>query len=156
VIEKEELQTLIPHRASMLLLSRVIEYDLAGTLRAEYDITGDCLFYDPALEGVPAWAGFELIAQAISSLSGIRDRARGRKSQFGFILSIPSMRIYTPVLRAGGTADIRITEIDCTGLVFTFAGELLYNGTKALEGKIMVMEVENEQEFISQFKEQHK
>jgi predicted hotdog family 3-hydroxylacyl-ACP dehydratase len=138
----------------MLLLSRVIEYDLAGTLKAEYDITSDCLFYDPALDGVPAWAGFELIAQAISSLSGIRDRARGKKSQIGFILSIPSMRIYTPVLKTGGTADIRVTESDCTGLIFTFTGELFYDGIKALEGKIMVMEVEDEQEFISQFKEQ--
>jgi predicted hotdog family 3-hydroxylacyl-ACP dehydratase len=155
MIEIEELQTIIPHRASMLLLNRVIEYDLAGTLRAEYDITSDCLFYDPAQDSVPSWAGFEMIAQAISSLSGIRDRALGRKSQFGFILSIPSMRIYTPLLKAGATADIRVKEIDCTGRIYTFSGELFYDGIKALEGKIMVMEVEDEEEFMSKFLEQH-
>jgi predicted hotdog family 3-hydroxylacyl-ACP dehydratase len=154
-IEKEELQTLIPHRDPMLLLSRVIEYDIAGTLRAEYDITDNCLFYDTAMGGVPAWAGFEFIAQAVSSLSGIRDRISGRKPRIGFILSILSMRMYVPVFPPGSTAEIFVRECDCTGLIFTFHGEIFYNGIKALEGKIMVMEVENEQEFISRFSEKN-
>jgi len=41
LIEKEELQTIIPHKGKMFLLSRVIEYDLAHGIRAEYDITGN-------------------------------------------------------------------------------------------------------------------
>jgi len=89
IIEKEELQTLIPHKGKMLLLSRVIEYDIEHSVRAEYDITRNCLFYDPVLDGVPSWAGFEFIAQAVSVLTGIRKREKGRKTQYRVYFEYP-------------------------------------------------------------------
>ena len=144
MIETEELKTLIPHRGKMLLLSRIVEYDIEQSIRAEYDITGDCLFYDSALEGVPAWAGFEFMAQAISVLAGLRSRTRGEKPKIGFILSIPSMRIEIPFFRAGGTVDIRVKENDCTDMIYTFEGEIFLGDTRAMAGKLMVMEVSDE------------
>ena len=145
MIEKEELQTLIPHKGKMFLLSRVIEYDLAHGIRAEYDITEQCLFYDPVVDGVPSWAGFELIAQAISVLSGIRDRESGKKPNMGFILSIQSVRMEIPLFKNGSTVEIRVKEIDCTEMIYTFEGEVFLEGGKVMEGKIMVMEASDEQ-----------
>ena len=145
MIEKEELEILIPHRGKMLLLSRVIEYNLKeGTLRAEYDITEACLFFDPLSGGVPSWAGFEFIAQAISAYSGIRNREMGIKSRMGFILSIPFMRIEIPVYKPGVRLELNVLEKDRTGLIYTFDGNAFLEGKKVMEGKLMVMEISEE------------
>jgi len=144
MIENEELQTIIPHKGKMLLLSRVIEYDIEHSIRAEYDITGNCIFYDPVLDGVPSWAGFEFIAQTISVLTGIRKRERGEKPNIGFILSIPSMRMEIPLFKNGSTVEIRVEETDCTDLIYTFEGAVFLENKKAIEGKLMVMEINDE------------
>ena len=145
MIEKEELFSIVPHRGRMLLLSRVKGYNLEErSIEAEYDITGDCLFYDSAMAGVPAWAGFEFIAQAISAYSGIRNREYGIPPKMGFILSVASMRMEIPFFKAGSTVEIKTREIDRMDLVFTFEGEIFLEGKKVLEGKLMIMEVNNE------------
>jgi predicted hotdog family 3-hydroxylacyl-ACP dehydratase len=144
LIEKEELQTLIPHNGKMLLLDRIIDYDIEHSLRAEYNITENCLFYDPALDGVPSWAGFEFIAQAISALTGIRKRAKGEKPGIGFILSIPSMRIEIPLFKSGSSVEVFVKETDCTDMISTYDGEAFQEGKKVMEGKMMVMEVSDE------------
>jgi len=144
MIEKEELQTIIPHKGKMLLLDRVIEYDIEHSIRAEYDITKDCIFYDPVLEGVPSWAGFEFMAQAISALTGIRKRERGEKPNIGFILSIPTMRMEIPLFKNGSSAEVRVKENDCTDLIYTFEGAVFLESKKVIEGKLMVMEISDE------------
>ena len=141
VIEKEELQTIIPHKGKMLLLDRVIEYNNDHSLRAEYDITGNCIFYDPAIEGVPAWAAFEIMAQAVSALTGIKSRERGEKPKIGFILSIPSMRMEIPFFKNGSLVEVRVKETDCTDMIYTFDGEAFLEGRKIMEGNLMVIEV---------------
>jgi predicted hotdog family 3-hydroxylacyl-ACP dehydratase len=144
VIEQEELQTLIPHKGKMLLLSRAIEYDIEYYIRAEYDVIKDCIFYDPMIDGVPVWVGFECMAQAISVLTGIRSREKGEKPKIGFILGIPSMRMEIPLFKSGSSLEVRAREIDRTGMIYTFEGEAFLEGIKVMEGKLMVMEVSDE------------
>ena len=144
MIEQEELQTLIPHRGKMMLLNRVIEYDIEHSIRAEYTVTRDCIFYDPVLDGVPAWVGFEFMAQAISTLTGIRKRAKGEKPKIGFILSIPSMRMEIPLFKNGSSIEVRVEETDCTDMIFTYEGEAFLENRKVMEGKLMVMEASDE------------
>ena len=149
MIETGEMHTIIPHRGKMLLLSRIISYDVMDkSMKAEYDITENCLFYDPNIGGVPTWAGFEFIAQAISAFSGIRDRELGLKPKIGFILSIPSMKIHTPVFDNGSTLDIRVKQFDKTDMIYTFDGEIYVNNKKTTEGKIMVLELKDEQHLM--------
>ena len=146
MIEKEELFSIIPHRGRMLLLSRIKGYNLEErSIEAEYDITGDCLFYDPSADGIPAWTGFEFIAQAISALSGLRGRERGEEPKIGFILSVSSAKIGIPYFRAGNTAEIRTKEIGRMDSVYTFEGEVFLEGRKVFEGKLTVMDVDNDQ-----------
>lgn len=144
MIEIEELQTLIPHKGKMLLLSRVIEYDIEHDIRAEYDVTRDCIFYDPVIKGVPVWAAFEFMAQAISVLSGIRSREKGENPKLGFILSIPSMRMEIPLFKTGSSVEVRVKETDCTDMIYTFEGTAFVEGKEVMEGKLMVMEVSAE------------
>ena len=144
MIEQEELQTLIVHQGKMLLLNRIIEYNADHSLRAEYDITENCIFYDPVLKGMPTWAGFELMAQAISALSGIMSREKGERPKIGFILSIPSMRMKIPFFKNGSTVNVHVKEIDCTDMIYTFEGTAFVEDIKAMEGKLMVVEVSDE------------
>jgi len=144
LIEREELQTLIPHRGKMMLLNRVIEYDIEHSIRAEYTINRNCIFYDPVLDGVPAWVGFEFMAQALSALTGIRKRAKGEKPNFGFILSIPSMRMEIPLFKNDSIVEIHAKEIDCMDMIYTFEGKIFLENKQVMEGKLMVMEVSDE------------
>jgi predicted hotdog family 3-hydroxylacyl-ACP dehydratase len=145
VIEQEEMLTLMPHKGKMLLLDRVLEYNSnTHSLRAEYRITGNCLFYDPATDGVPAWAGFECMAQAISVLTGIRKRERGEKPTIGFILSVPSMRMEIPLFKNGSTVQVYIEETDCTNMIYSFDTAAFLENKKVMEGNMMVMEVSDE------------
>ena len=146
MIEKEELPSVIPHRGKMLLLSRVKCYNPEErSIEAEYDITGDCLFYDPEINGVPAWAGFEFIAQSISALSGINGREMGLKPKFGFILSVSSMRITLPFFQTGNVVEIKAKEIERMDSVSIFHGEISLKGKKILEGKLTVIDIDDEQ-----------
>jgi predicted hotdog family 3-hydroxylacyl-ACP dehydratase len=145
LIEKDKLLELIPHRGKMLLLTRVNAYSVKEMrLCAEYHVTQDCIFFDPAIGGVPSWAGFEFIAQAISVLSGIRNRELGIKPRIGFILSIPSMKMEIPFFNSGSCVELRIIQKDATDLIYTFEGEAFLEGKKAIEGKLMVMEINEE------------
>ena len=145
-IEQAELHTIIPHSGRMLLLSRVNRYNLEErNIEAEYHITEDCLFYDSAIAGVRAWVGFEFIAQAISAYSGIWARENGIPISMGFILSVASMRITLPVFGIGSTVQIRAREIERMDTMSSFEGEILLEGTKVLDGKLTVMEIDNEQ-----------
>ena len=145
MIEKEELETIIPHRGKMLLLSRVNDYDLERrALRAEYHVTDDCIFYDPSAGGIPSWVAFEFMAQAISALSGIRDRTMGIKPRIGFILSIPFMQMEIPVFKLDSTVEVSVEEKDRVDLIYTFGGTAFLEGRKVIEGNLMVMELSEE------------
>jgi len=134
-----QLQTLLPHRRKMFLLSRVLSWDFEkGLLKAEYDIGEGGLFFDKALGGMPAWAGFELMAQSISALSGLRRRARGENPLFGFILSVSELVVHVPVLR--GTAAIEIEEDTVLDNVASFRCRVLQAGEEGVGAKLTIME----------------
>jgi predicted hotdog family 3-hydroxylacyl-ACP dehydratase len=156
LIEKDELRTLIPHRGKMLLLTRVNDYSIKEMyLCAEYCVAPDCIFFDPVIGGIPSWAGFEFMAQAISVFSGIRNRELGIKPRIGFILSIPSMKIEIPFFKPGSRIDLRVKQHDTTDMIFTFDGEAFIEGKKVIEGKLMVMEI-NEEKYSTLIGEQQK
>jgi predicted hotdog family 3-hydroxylacyl-ACP dehydratase len=145
LIEKEELLTIMPHSGKMLLISRIKCYNLEERIiHAEYDITEDCLFYDPVLAGVPAWVGFEFIAQAIAAISGLICRERGEKPKLGFILSVSAIKTEIPFFRAGSTVEIKAKEVCCIDSIYTFGGEVLLEEKKAIEGKLMLFDVGDE------------
>jgi predicted hotdog family 3-hydroxylacyl-ACP dehydratase len=145
MIENEELLSIIPHRGRMLLLSKVNEYDLEEeSIEAEYHITEDCLFYDPAMAGVPAWVGFEFIAQAVSAYMGIKTRARGEPIKIGFVLSVSQMQMDISFFKTGCVIVIKAKEFECMDSMYIYKGEIFIEGIKVLEGKLTVMEVDDE------------
>jgi predicted hotdog family 3-hydroxylacyl-ACP dehydratase len=143
-IDRNELSTLVPHKGKMFLLSRITDYDIKKrTLTAEYDITGDCLFYDSELDGVPAWVSFEFMAQCISALSGLADREQGKPPKLGFILSLSALEVTVPVLKAGTSVTINVVEDMQMDMVFTFHCVVFHEGKLAVSAKLTVMDVDD-------------
>ncbi|MDR1505818.1 MAG: 3-hydroxylacyl-ACP dehydratase [Treponema sp.] len=142
IIEKGGVCAIIPHRGEMLFLDRVKNYDTGERiLSAEYTVTQNCLFYDPASGGVPSWAGFECMAQAVSALSGLANPRRDGKPGIGFILSVSSLKLYFPFIKPGTTLEIRVRESGAMGDVHSFDGEIRAGEKKVLEGKLTVLDL---------------
>jgi len=141
----EELLSIMPHRGKMLLLTKVNEYDLKEeSIEAEYHLAQDCLFYDPAEDGVPAWVGFEFIAQAVSAFMGIKTRARGEPVKLGFILGVSGVRMGLSFFKTGSILVIKAKEFENMDPLYIYTGEIFIEGKKVLEGKLTVMEVDDE------------
>ncbi|MDR0585493.1 MAG: 3-hydroxylacyl-ACP dehydratase [Treponema sp.] len=147
IIENEGLLALLPHREGMLLLSRIVDYDLdSHTIRAEYDITRDCLFYDPALDGIPAWISFECMAQSAAAITGLENRRPG----LGLILSVSCMEIQQPVLRAGSTVSIAVAEDVRMESVYTYTAEALLGVGPVARSRLTVYATKDESVFEGQ------
>jgi predicted hotdog family 3-hydroxylacyl-ACP dehydratase len=149
VIENEELLELMPHRGKMYLISRIVEYDInARSLRSEYDVSKSCLFYDPALDGIPACVCFEFMAQAVSALSGLTGKILGRPPVMGFILSVSSLEIKIPLFRPGEIIQIEINGQQAVDTVSTFNCIAYIGENEVVRAKLMVMDIENPMELI--------
>jgi predicted hotdog family 3-hydroxylacyl-ACP dehydratase len=153
-ISGEELLGLLPHKGKMLLISRLISYDVpARTLCSEFDVDENCLFYDPALGGVPSLVSFEFMAQAVSALSGITGRVRGLPPLMGFILSVSSLELPLALYPSGSTLRVEIAAEQRVGTVSSFHGTVWLGAEKAAGAKLMVMDIEDPAAFMNDEKQ---
>ncbi|MDE5898259.1 MAG: 3-hydroxylacyl-ACP dehydratase [Treponemataceae bacterium] len=148
-IDYDELINLLPHKGKMFLLSRVTQHDVnEHSITSEYDITEQCIFYEPEFGGVPTWAGFEFMAQGISALTGITNRIKGREPLPGFILSVVDFKATVGFLKGGTTIQMRIKEDyrEEDSHVYRYLCELYASkddAEPAASAKITVMETED-------------
>lgn len=99
------IEDLVPHRSGMLLIDRIVAaFD--QTVRSETGIRADHIFFQPG-RGVPAYVGFELMAQTISAYDGLRRHARGEAPAIGFLLGC---RKYTAARPFFAEGDLLRTE----------------------------------------------
>ena len=146
IIEKNELLSIIPHKGKMVLLSRITDYNLENqTIEAEYDITKECIFYDPQIEGVPTWVGFEFIAQSIAAISGLKEKLKNKPPKLGFVLGVSQARINAPFFKLGSIVKIKTKETENEYPIMYFVGELFVNDQKIFSGRLTVMEADDEQ-----------
>lgn len=75
---------LVPHAGPMLLIERILAYD-GESIRVESVITKDHAFFQPG-QGVPAYVGLELMAQAVCAWDGLRRWEIGQAPAVGFLL----------------------------------------------------------------------
>lgn len=112
-----DLETLLPHRAPLLLLSEVVDYD-DDVATARVHITAQSPFYDSELGGVPAWVGMEYMAQTIGIWAGHQQRSHGKPVQAGFLLGCRSYDSNVAVFPADTTLQLSARPIytDDSGL----------------------------------------
>lgn len=97
-------EDLLPHRAPMVLVSRVVAFDAdARTLVAETDISPESLFYDRELGGVPAYLSIEYMAQTIGCFAGYWDLSQTPPvpPRVGFVLGTRKFSSAREVLTDG-------------------------------------------------------
>lgn len=97
----DSLLALLPHRPPMVMLSDVVSVDgQQGTAIAVADVSGESIFFDPALGGVPACAAIEYMAQTVALIVGDRHRRNGETPKVGFLLGTRKLDVAIPAFLA--------------------------------------------------------
>lgn len=83
------IEKLLPHAGRMILLDRVVTWEAERIVCERVVRRGDA-FVDAS--GLPAWAGVELMAQAIAAWNGCQVLATGGDVRPGFLLGTRAYR----------------------------------------------------------------
>ena len=141
-IEHEELATLVPHRGKMFIIDRITEARAnEWIIESETKITPDFMFFDKAIDAVPNYACFEIIAQTVSALTGLYARENGLPPNMGFILSVSNLHFDFDSIKDGQIVKAKAVREAVVDNVFSFTAELFLDGKPAGSGKLTVMEV---------------
>jgi predicted hotdog family 3-hydroxylacyl-ACP dehydratase len=98
------LEQLLPHRAPMILLDRVLcsEPDFLDAL---VTIRAESLFLKNG--AVPAWVGVEYMAQTCACFAGMQAHARGEAARVGFLLGARDYRSLVSGFELGASLRVR-------------------------------------------------
>ena len=151
LIERDELETLLPHKGKMFLLSRVTDFDVSHfIIETQFDVTRECIFFEEA--GLPNWVTFEVMAQSISALTGISDKINGTPMKAGCLLSVLNFTSTRDYFAAGDTLCVKATEEmrDESSGVYRYFCELHLKGEEQISATatITALQVENLEELL--------
>ena len=151
LIERDELETLLPHKGKMFLLSRVTDFDIIRyIIETQFDITPSCIFFEEA--GLPNWVTFEVMAQSISALTGISDTINGTPMKAGCLLSVLNFTCTRDYFAAGDTLCVKATEEmrDESSGVYRYACELHLKGEEQISATatITALQVEDLEQLL--------
>lgn len=93
----------LPHRGRMRLIDRVERCD-ADSIACTAVVRADGLFTGP--EGMPAWIGVELMAQAAAAWAGQRARAGGGVPRAGFLVGARRYEAHEPTFAVGAPLSV--------------------------------------------------
>ncbi|MFF7707604.1 3-hydroxylacyl-ACP dehydratase [Pseudomonas sp. NPDC007930] len=96
---------LLPHAGNMILLDGVLRFD-DDSLEACATVRPGGPFNDPD-GSLPAWAGVELMAQAIAAYAGCRARREGVPIAMGFLLGTRKYSCNVERFPAGSRLTLR-------------------------------------------------
>ena len=98
-----------PHRAPMLLIDTMLEA-VGETARSETTIRRDHIFFQVG-RGVPAYVGFEFMAQTINAFDGWRRIERGKAPTIGFLLGCRSYKCTLDFFEEGARFVTEVTSL---------------------------------------------
>lgn len=93
-----DIEQVIPHRGTMLLIDRVLEWG-EETVAVELRVPMESPFHVDG--GMPAWVGVEYMAQAIACWAGCHAREQGQAPPIGFLLGTRRYECAEPVFANG-------------------------------------------------------
>ncbi|MCC7461668.1 MAG: 3-hydroxylacyl-ACP dehydratase [Gammaproteobacteria bacterium] len=129
-------EEVLPHRAALLLLTRIVSWD-ATSLIGEIDVSEDCVLAEPGL-GVPRWAAIEFMAQAVGAFDGVRLRQADQPVPPGYLLGTRQLDGVDDYFRPGTTLRVEVQQVlnDASGLG-VFACRLI-DGERSLSCQLTV------------------
>lgn len=83
------IEQLLPHAGKMVWLDRLVEWDAERVVCERTVRRGDL---EVGAEGLPAWAGIELMAQAVAAWNGCQVLSAGGDVRPGFLLGTRAYR----------------------------------------------------------------
>lgn len=98
------IERLVPHRAPMLLVDRIVEA-AEDAVTAETCIDPQCIFA-VGNEGVPSYVGLEMMAQTVCAYDGLRRFEEGLPPPIGFLLGCRRFTVRRPYLAPGAILTI--------------------------------------------------
>jgi len=104
-----DLRTLLPHAGGALLLDAIVEME-PDTLTAQATIREHARF--SGADGVGAWIGLELMAQAAAALAGHDAVRAGGRVRPGFLLGTRRYSCSHPRFPLGATISVRAHRED--------------------------------------------
>lgn len=126
---REKLSDLVPHKGKMLLLDRIVSFDLEqAQVVTEIDISEKSMFFEETLGGVPVWIAFEYMAQSVSALTGIFGLQTGTPPRMGFILSVTNFCAEESVFPKGSTLQVEVRQTLRVDAAVTFEGKAFVGG----------------------------
>ena len=96
----------LPHRGRMRLIDRVERCE-GDAIACSALVRPDGLFVEP--DGMPAWIGIELMAQAAAAWAGARARAGGGAPRVGYLVAVRRYDAHVPSFPVGATLDVSAT-----------------------------------------------
>jgi len=113
-----DIKHLVPHRAPMLLIDRIIEAaDDAITAEARIDPASVFAMGD---EGVPSYVGLEMMAQTVCAYDGLRRFEEGMAPPVGFLLGCRRYTVRRPYLAPGAILTITAHMLVHDGAMASF------------------------------------
>jgi len=103
------IEQLIPHRMPMRLIDEIIS-EQDGRVRARHTIGEDHLFLVEG-KGVPVYAAFEIMAQAICAHDGLNRWRAGKPPTLGFLLGCRRYDARRDFLQAGETVIVESLQL---------------------------------------------
>lgn len=125
------IEQLIPHRAPMLLLDRLVNVT-DSSASAEIDIRPDASFFTSE-QGVPAWIGVEYLGQTAALIAGFQLHQGRVEPHLGLLLGTRKYVAHRPWFPPRVTLTVTCTEVAVVGQsLATFAGEIYDKQSGAL------------------------
>lgn len=92
---------LLPHGPEALCLDAATLYVPGERAAARLGVRPGLWLYDEALGGIPAWAGVEIMAQALGVYVGMDARGQGRGPRVGYLIGLRGFSAARPLLENG-------------------------------------------------------
>jgi predicted hotdog family 3-hydroxylacyl-ACP dehydratase len=137
------IEKLLPHRGTMLLLDRAIEFD-GETAVAEYT-PRQSEWYSDGAGNMPAWIGIELMAQTVAVHVALTKIQLGLTPRMGALLGARSYRSAVTCFVAGRPLRIRVQLVfaDADSGLGAYGATIEQDGETLANSALKVYEPEN-------------
>lgn len=136
MMERAEIEALLPHRSPMLFVDRVVEVEPGAHALAEHDVQSDAFWVQGHFPGDPVMPGV-LVAEALAQTAALVYLAQNTDDaqRSIYLVGYDNLRLRRPV-RPGDTLVLKATLTDGNRRMWTFDAEASVNGRRVATGTL--------------------
>jgi len=147
---KFTIEQVLPHDHPMILLDQLVGFS-ENNASCCCTITGQSLFFDTTLNGVPSYVGLEYMAQSIAAYANANELSQNRAVEIGFLVSSRKYKCEFSVFKRGMVLTINVEKIykDESGLS-AFDCNIFIKDQQVSSARINVYQPENPKQFLAE------